>query len=540
MPRAFGALLCSLAFAVQGATIRTTPQPCAGTVHAEAGDLARDAVVRNGEAQLDLTGAKLWRITLASPACWAAPVVSGGEVVEIPVWPQRTVSGELSAEVPSLTLHFASPDGTAGGVPASSTACLLNGRCWTCDVPKVPLDLRLEVPGFAPARRWSVDAADIGKLELHRGASVAGFVARDGGGALGDAEVVLTVDDKAVQHAKPDVRGFFQFTTIPPGTYTIVARRAAGAPARERGIRVVADRETLLRRPLLLTAFAKLHTTINPPVTPAGHSWTVDLKRVDFARNAWVPFARGAATPGGSWERGDLERDTYSLQVIDELGAVYFQRYVDIDADVKEVGITVQTIPLEGRIRLSGDPVHATMTFVSSSANIVVESGDDGLFYGSLPHEGEYELRIQPKVTRFQALRRRVDVRRSPASGVASVDIDLPGGRVKGVVVDSRQKPLADASVSVLRGTSYAGAAFSDESGSFEVAGLEPGSVTVMADHGKNRSTLYTYEASPEPVPLTIVIDEARKVRGRVLSSGGGGIAGAELRYFDGHSRTKP
>jgi hypothetical protein len=333
-----------------------------------------------------------------------------------------------------------------------------------------------------------------------------------------------------VQRVKADVHGFFQFTSVPPGVYVVAAHRPNGATAREPDLRVVAGRETLLRHPLLLAGFAKLRAAITPPATPAGHLWTVALKRYDFARHASLPLARSPASPAGLWERGNLERETYDVQIVDEVGSIYFQRYVDIDADVKDLHIAVETISVEGRIRIGGAPLRATVLFVSSSA---MESDDDGAFYGSLPQEGRYEVRITPKKERFQSLRRHVDVRRSSGGG-ASVDIDLPGGRVKGFVVDDHQRPLSNASVAVLRGTTYAGAAFSDDSGAFEVVGLEPGKATVFAEHGKNRSVPYFYDVSAEPAPLRIVVGDARIVRGRVVSSSGGGIAGAEIRYFDG------
>jgi hypothetical protein len=533
MSRIVAVALCCLASAVHAATIKTTPLSCEGLVHAVAGERTLSSPIRGGTAEIPLAEATPWRITLESGNCWAAPLTAPSGDAVLKVWPKRTISGEFSSAAPSLRAHLGSPDGAADGIPASDETCRVEGKRWTCDAPRAALDIRLDVGGFAPAYFWNVETDDLGPVELHPGASIAGFVTRDDHGALKDAVVDLATEDGVIAHTNANARGFFQFTSVPARMYAIAARRPNGAPTHQRDIRVQAQRETLLRRPLLLAGFAKLRVTMRPAATPAGHPWTVALFRLDLARHAHLPLARSSATAAGIWERGELERETYHFEVVDEAGAIYFERDLEMTSDLAELEVVLSTIPVEGKIRMGNAPLYAAVRFEASDVNVMMVSDADGAFYGSLPHEGKYELRIYLGNERARQLRRSVEVKRESSDGPALVTIDLPSGRVKGVVVDSAGKPRI-ATVTAARGRSFdIGTAFTGEDGTFEIAGLEPGEITLHAWLKENWSPPHTVQVADDPQPVTIVLNDPRLIRGRVLSSDGGGIAGALISYFD-------
>lgn len=115
-----------------------------------------------------------------------------------------TISGRLPAAIPALS---------AGGQP-----CAVEGLRWACSVE--PGDVRLEPQGFAPVYLFGISAdRDAGLLPLHVGASVSGFVSAP------HAKVQLG------QHAvEANERGFYQFLSVAPGLYDLVA----AAPPRRR------------------------------------------------------------------------------------------------------------------------------------------------------------------------------------------------------------------------------------------------------------------------------------------------------------------
>jgi hypothetical protein len=121
---------------------------------------------------------------------------------------------------------------------------------------------------------------EVGPVELKRGASVAGWVAVEEGAIdAGSCHARLSLlvgsggnvqlAEKIAQTAM-DVRvrkdGFFQFSAVPPGTYSLEVRQKGFAPGTVSPIEVSPRSETSLREPVTLRRPFQIELAISPPI----------------------------------------------------------------------------------------------------------------------------------------------------------------------------------------------------------------------------------------------------------------------------------
>lgn len=150
----------------------------------------------------------------------------------------------------SVTVGVESAD-----APPTTIECPVRAGQFVCAVPASRLDLRVAPPGVAPRYIWGIDVAagataDLGELRFERGGSIVGSVRFDGDGPPVQ-NVVVGLEPGGLK-ARPNARGFFQFTHLEPGEYAIIARHDGWSSAREVEIRVADGRETALTRPLII------------------------------------------------------------------------------------------------------------------------------------------------------------------------------------------------------------------------------------------------------------------------------------------------
>jgi hypothetical protein len=540
---------------------------CAGVVRAEQGHVttaaAATSTLVDGNAALELPEAGHWQISLQSDACWAAPAsvdLAAGATklpdLELRTWPRGELSGSVSVprgnrepdrvrlELRSATLRGRSlkPE------PLGTIACPVVERQWRCEAPIAALDVRMNADGFAPAYFWNIEfekaQATLPATLLQPGASLSGWVEDRKGEAVGSAEIRLMpqsltrtsartsgLSDKAAT-VHSNGRGFFQFGSLAPGDYSIVARGPEGAASGAVEVTVRDGRESLLPDPVVVEPSATVIVQVTPSLAPDRQPWTLRLSRYFVADGALEPRATGRANELGTWRVEGVERGAYNIEVLDTAGSVVARLNEKVDRDTNALEIQVGNVRVEGRVRFGTEPVAAELKFVSAEANVRMRAEKDGTFAGWLPNEGSWQVTISPKDT-IQFVYRRVRVRVPSDDTTATVDLDLPGGRIEGVVVDEQGALMPKADVRVLKGSDILAITGTDSEGRFVVRGMEPGPVMVFAETEELFSEYQHCTISEVPGDKeTIVVRAPVDVKGKLLHPSGAPAVGALIRYF--------
>lgn len=524
---------------------RTELPSCSGLIRIEPG---REPVPFTAATPVAIERASpdALRLRVEARGCWAAPleVAADATSIDVPLWPAARIHaafavprGETAPSAVSLKLR--TDDRDLAEVPCAHE---LEER-WTCIVPATKLDVRIDPKGFVPHYLWSVPLApssthDAGRLALRRGPSISGrVVAHDG--KLGGVTVFLVPSGRgegtalARMQAKPDARGFFQFDGFELGRYDVSAEREGASSAHLTGIAVGETREVVLEKPLSLEPLASLEVMVTPPVTPSGKPWRVRLERVKPGTSMLTAVHDAVVDAAGGWSADELTHGEHVLSVIDGTGSVVQRERVMVDNDMPLLPIAVDSIAIRGRVTAGGDPIAAKITLAwRDGSQVKFESGDDGTFSGTVPHEGEWKrVEVTPSVSGSPVSLPPVLIERRPGADAAEVELALPGGHLSGKVVDEQGAPLyasvriADADHSIVASL------LTSRGGEFEILGLAAGGVTVQAE---------TEDGASEYVPLTIGEDEAAKVRlvvrrqlrvkGIVVNASGHPVAGAAVR----------
>ncbi len=473
-------------------------------------------------------------------------------------WPKAEVSGVLrfpAHEEPPATVELElRPVSSRGSFrpvePLGRVSCaVIDGR-FRCDVPRIDLDIRIAADGFAPAYVWNLKFASarakIPAVSLERGASISGWVEDAGGRPVSGAKVRVGPQHVSEQAARlsgiaaqtvtvlSNERGFFQVRSMPSGEYVIAARTDARAVAAPRAISIRQAHEHSLSEPLITESPASVQVQIDPPLTPDRRPWNVQLSRAHLADSALEAVASGPSDELGRWRAEDIERGPYEISLQDSSGSVVARQTWDVDRDSALIEIRIGEVPVEGRVRLGGEPIAAELKFSSATGSVRVVSAPDGTFSGWLPNEGHWNVQITPEEA-LQRVRTRVDVRIPPNGIRAQVPIDLPGGRIEGTVVDEESHPVANVEILVLKGTDIAANGGSDSEGKFAIVGLEPGSFVLYArtrdlfsDHRP-----YTVSAASTTKQTLVLLAPAER-SGRLVRASGAPVIGALIRYFRG------
>ncbi|HEX2060392.1 MAG TPA: carboxypeptidase-like regulatory domain-containing protein, partial [Thermoanaerobaculia bacterium] len=372
-----------------------------------------------------------------------------------------------------------------------------------------------------------------------------GWVEDANGEPVADAEVYLApqhvnrqaarVAGQASQTRKvvSNERGFFQFPQIASGNFTISARTSARAGAAPREVSIRDSSEHRLPEPLVLEPPAAMLVQIDPPLSPDRQPWNVRLSRLLIADSTHVPTASGRASDAGTWSAEGVERGPYHVEILDPSGSTVARLDADVDRETTIVHFEIGKVRVEGRVRFGSEPIASELKFSSAHGSVRMMSGNDGVFRAWLPKDGSWNVQITPKDA-LQRVRTRVDVRVPADDTHATVNIDLPAGRLEGVVVDEDGKPVPETEVLVLNGSDILANAGTDDEGRFVIAGLEAGAVILQAKKGAlaseyHRCTVTVAAASKE----TLVLRAPAEWKGRLIHSSGAAVVGALIRYFD-------
>ncbi len=534
-------------------------------VVAEAAASNRTTVVcaaagRSVEGAVEVAGFWIRRepVTLGAP----------GSLASLPLraWPLGTITGSLAAakdrptavEVTTLPARGAR---LGAEPPPGRMDCPVdaNGR-FSCDLPAALYDLQIAPRPFVPAYLSGVrvDPAarrELGAIPMRRGASIAGWVAVDGA-RFEPSRTRVRLRPGTVSGAPPDphrtaqvegatmevpVRGdgFFQLVGVPPGVWELEAEQPPLAPARESGLRVEPETETVLREPLYLRPKEALALRIDPPLDWSGARWQVALRAWVAGTDRLEPKTvfEGNASEDGEVRLGSEPPGRFLLSVKDARGATFFSDFHFALAAGQEGRVEIRWVDVAGRLYLGKKPLAAKLWFGFGGRGVSgepVESDADGAFALVLPFEGSWPVEIEATEGGVRAqLPALVEADRDRR---ARLDLRLPDTRLFGRVSLVGGRPAAGAKLFLGAEEGGAGVliAAADSMGEFSLRGLPTGRVALAAEWRDGEGTwsapaeIVSVADGGEAGPVDLVLRRKVRLSGRVVSPQGP-VAGAVI-----------
>jgi hypothetical protein len=386
------------------------------------------------------------------------------------------------------------------------------GRFRLAKVPERRVRLVAEKEGYAPARTpiVRVEAGQVAevRIELGRGGSVRGRVVDAGGKPLAGWVVQITSNALAVQRTKPsDAEGAVVFDGLADGAYQVVA-------------------------------FPK--------------DWIQSLQRRVMRKTRRTSNEVGEMEGMGE-AMSTAFQDMLRTQVTVKSGSEATFELVAGVAAVAEA-----TAKVEGRVRVAGQPLASgfvELLELGGGQRLLLAQVKDGSYELPRVAPGSYRSRVRAGI--FGGASPRGDVVRVPAQAVYRLDLELPGGRLAGRVVDRQGKPVKQAMVK-LRGEDERshpspfqvedmagdGLLLSDEQGRFRFEGLPAGSYDVVAralsfvtgSGGGGVLRGVTLAHGEQRDDLEVVLRDGGRIRVRVTANGAP-RPGVLVRVMDAEGR---
>jgi len=520
-------------------------------------------VASSEDLLLTLPSGSKWEVSGELPSFWVPrktlevgplePLVQ----LTLDLWPKGTISGivkvkEKSVSLPKQILVKTLAAPAFAGHPVSPKGALdcpleKNGA-WSCSLPAATYDLSISAEGFVPQYRWGVQVpagktVSLGRIDFERGASVAGWIDVEEGRLEPERCVarlaVLVAGGANLQSVSElkrtvlqrEVRkdGFFQFTGLPPGTYSLEVQQPGYPATRVSPVRVDSGVETFLREPVVLKRALELQFEVNPPQDWLGHRWRAQVFKIAETPPHPLVF-EGSTNEEGRLTVPGQAAGRFRVSLKDSLGnSLYNGEHLIVDLAAAPQPIEVRFVTVEGTIRLGTEPLAAVLWFGgrSGATSIKMEAGAEGRFQGVLPREGLWKIEVEAEGAGFPTWA-RAEVHANRA-GKASLDIDLPDTRIFGRVVDEQGKPVPRADVVAL-GESLDLYQIADAGGAFEVRGLPEGPVWLGAESGPQISDrAYAMLVDGREIgPIDLRLHPTQQVAGKV-SSPQGPLAGARV-----------
>lgn len=305
-----------------------------------------------------------------------------------------------------------------------------------------------------------------------------------------------------------DARGFFHFSGVEPGAYRLTARHPAFAPATLEGLAIPAGAEVRLPSPIVLRPASRLEVWISPATDPEGEPWRLELWKRGASGGLRTPVtAKPEPAPDGHWLRPGLAAGRHWLRVLDERGQAFALRELDVSPDDPPLFVTLDPTPIEGALKLGGEPIAGSIYFGGrrGSESVRVEANEEGAFSGTLPRSGSWVVEIVAKERKVDRWLREVHVRALEGGGPAHIALNLPATTLTGRVLRESGAPAAGARVTIVRGDEAAAPILlaAGDDGRFETAGAAPGDYQVEAEGEEG-----------EADPISLSLDERRQSRG--------------------------
>jgi len=517
-----------------------------------------------GELTLDLVPANTWDIQLEAPGCWAPPFRIGprlgAEYFAVALWPGGSVAGGL--ELASKDPLPASIEATLSPVPEPGVppramlpppgvvSCQVTGGRWSCRAPAGHLSVQVRAPSFAPVYIWDVDVpamgqTDLGKITLVKGSSVVGWVA----GSDQEGKTTVELRPEALESTRFSAgphpptaatqcndRGFFQLRQVPPGTYTLIARRPGWSTARVSPVSVRENEEVLLPNTIVLEPLASLEVRISPAQDPSNLQWHVQLKQYLPLGTHLFTVVEGPVDVRGGWAATHLDTGRYLLEVQDSQGNIHKRQRVDLQPNSPPVEVALSSVAVRIRVRCGDQLLRGTLRlYRSDGPSLRIHSDSNGVYQGIIPLEGQWETEFRPDLINGRLWLRPVHIVPPSGSDSSELDLVLPGLILDGRVVDSDGRPAKGALVDVHRGKgSPECQLFTGDEGRFSVCGVEAGELLLRGttEDGDSGFIPYHHDKTGGQSPVELVLKPKNSITLR-LTSGGSGIPGCLVGFSD-------
>lgn len=523
-----------------------------------------------GSMEVQLPAGGLWRVLGEAAGYWVpetSVTTAGTERVlaTLRLFPAGEVTGRIGSPpdgegLPSaLELRFtAAPGWSPGGLPLPGFVQCPVGedRRWRCPVPEGRFGLRLKVAGHVPVYRWGVavkagTSYEVGGLRFETGASVTGWVEHaEDGRPLAGCPVELAVESSAQRpdtatirrlqalslRASSNERGFFQIRGVPPGVYVLSGSCPGLAVTRLAPVEVKEGMETQVLQSLALGPPVTLEIFLQPPLTPYGKPWRVQLEPLGVPLARTRALIEGEVGADGRWVHRGLNPGRYRLAVTDEEKSWWSHREVDLAPPGAFEVIELPVVPVRGTLRLGDEPSLGTLFLLGEEGErIRFEADLEGRFEGALPTEGTWGVEVHLDGEDRGSLHLDpVEVDRPDGEAFAEVDLRVPDTLIVGEVVDAEGQPVAGAQIFLGSDGLERGSVHWDRSthdGEFQLRGVPEGNGVVWAEEAGRTSVLVPVlvdEDSAAP-RLRLVLRASRFFQGKVTSRAGDPVPGAHL-----------
>ncbi len=480
------------------------------------GDIREGVIEAPGAGALSL-GDGLWEVRVASHLYWAAPIfLRDSDSGSLEILPASEIHGTATG-VSLLRASFSS--GKAGGLKGDAE-CDVEGANFRCLIPHGTYDIRFSSPAKAPEFRFGVPVPRNEPMQLKfvAGASLSGHVATSGRlqAPLDGVEVLLVDDAKHRFSGAANEKGFFQFKGLPPGTYTVRARKQ-GLAAESRSVKILAGSAAELNKPLLLDRPHGLTVMILPALDPSSMPWRVELSQTDALARRSEVVSGSLASTSGEWRQGGLIAGEYEVRVRRGNGEQWYSTKVTIEDNDVALPVAVAGEHLRGTIKLGDRSLVASLSF-GGEGGAVLHSDEFGAFDGQIPPgDSDRLLLIESDVP---TIRRtiRVKLERSE-SGEQHLNIRLPATTLLGRVIDEQRNPVPHAIVNVSSDQpSVHEQTFTEADGAFQIAGFETGTYQVTAEAFDLESEQASLSLeSDKPTEVELVLQKDVHVAGRMV-----------------------
>jgi len=470
--------------------------------------------------------ASSWEIRADFADAWGAgvPLTAGSTstpgaepvMARIVLWPLGRIGGIVKLAdrrdrpPKELTVSTLAPRGPRSSEPPpkGQMDCPVDtkGRFTCAPMPATAYDLVFTAQGFSPQYRWAFPVAagkvaQVGAVELKRGASVKGWVVVEEGeiapascrvrlsplvGAGGGVRVTEKISRTSLE-APVGRDGFFQLNGVRPGSYSLEARQKGFATAKLSPIEVYPGKETSLREPVALRKPFEVELALTPPLDWLEQRWGVEVYRFSSVTATFRDKVfEGSADSQGLVSIPGQSPGRFSITVHDSRGNRLAHRELNLGPGDGRQDIQLEFWTLRGTVKLGKEPLAgATLWFGGryGAPSLALESDADGKFHGVVPHLGWWTVEVESVSPKF-TIQTRVKVEEDGRER-ATVELDLPQTHLFGrVLFDDNGQPAPAAEVSL--GTEEADMhQRTDEAGSFEFRGMPAGTVYAVAAYEK-------------------------------------------------------
>lgn len=533
---------------VAGAIVSIDSRPPRFTKSEEDGSFAFDKLV-----------SKPYELVARSLEGVAGPITARLSESNEPVIMVLTAGGQVTVKVAAAS----KPEGISGasvelrGIDSQSVATDGAGNAVFTQVPVGRYQVVAKAEGFAPGQsRLSISRAGAStelRLDLKRGARVAGIVVDPEGKPLAGARVVYQGASDRSMRATPrldgvvsDKEGRFAIDALPRGSFRFTATAEGFAPGFSELVTLDGDSETTgveVRMAAGATLRGKVLSTSGDAVSGArvrvGVQSTGMMRRRGGVRQVFTDDEGMFELTGLPRKPHDviaLHQSASSAIAAADLSVDPYDVELDITLEIDGViaGIVVDTKdePLIGaQVTLfpdfrKGARRTASEWRLRGMSTALTDSGGAFRISGLKP-DGDYRVRAMPATATSRGrawLTDGVEAR----TGDEDVKVVLPAdGGISGKVAfaDGEAPELFTVSVGWRRGTP-----FSSKDGSFELSELPPQEFTVSIQ-GPGFDQRRVPEVKVEEGKLTdlgtITVKQGRSVNGRVVDQNGSPVEGA-------------